>query len=64
MTDDALPQKRATRDGGIFRERFSDPTADEAIANADLEITQRKKRKRCPICGGFNPGDSSHMRCM
>lgn len=23
-----------------------------------------KRRERCAVCGGFNPGDSSHVRCM
>lgn len=26
--------------------------------------TIQVRRERCPICGGFNPGDPSHVRCM
>ena len=22
------------------------------------------RRARCPVCGGLNPGDASHTRCM
>jgi hypothetical protein len=29
-----------------------------------IEEIERVARERCAVCGGLNPGDSSHVRCM
>ena len=29
-----------------------------------IEMTDTQSLERCAVCGGRNPGDPSHMRCM
>ena len=30
----------------------------------DDDRTEDRPFRRCPICGGLNPGDITHVRCM
>jgi hypothetical protein len=42
--------------------RILDPRAAEETAHE--EATERARdTRRCPMCGGLNPGDATHSRC-
>ncbi len=44
--------------------RFDDPGRIIAGRPEQFRIVQRRRPERCPICGGPNPGDAMHTRCM
>jgi hypothetical protein len=38
---------------------------DPDMNESDMPIPLPEEQfKRCPICGGLNPGDITHARCM
>ena len=36
------------------------------VSNAEQTITEAENNRpeRCPVCGGLNPGDITHTRCV
>jgi hypothetical protein len=34
------------------------------LEHATVEPDPQHVAERCAVCGGLNPGDSSHVRCM
>lgn len=37
---------------------------ENAVKDAPVEVVKVPSAERCAICGGLNPGDISHTRCM
>jgi hypothetical protein len=43
---------------------FDDPGRIISGRPEQFRVVERRRAERCPICGGPNPRDATHTRCM